>query len=60
VAELEKKTILDALQKANGNQSRAARQLHMTEQSLRYKLRKYGLDSTRTTLRTRHNQRTSI
>ncbi|TMJ93164.1 MAG: hypothetical protein E6G67_13210, partial [Actinobacteria bacterium] len=31
------------LERARGNQSLAARELGMTEQSIRYKIRKYGL-----------------
>ena len=47
VESLERKLLLDALERANGNQSLAARELGMTEQSLRYRLRKYGLSSVR-------------
>ncbi len=43
VAELEKRHLLEALERHAGNQSRAARELGMTEQSLRYRLRKYTL-----------------
>lgn len=40
---LEKKLIFDALSKANGNQSQAARTLGLTERNLRYKMKKYGI-----------------
>jgi two-component system NtrC family response regulator len=43
VAELEKRRLLEALDRSGGNQSRAARDLGITEQALRYRLRKYGL-----------------
>jgi len=57
VESLERKLLLDALERANGNQSLAARELGMTEQSLRYRLRKYALSSVRTrrNLRLRRN-----
>jgi DNA-binding NtrC family response regulator len=41
VAELERSTILATLKKLGDNQSHAARELGLTEQSLRYRLRKY-------------------
>jgi len=44
VEEIERRMVTEALQKAGGNQSEAARKLGLTEQSLRYRLRKYGLD----------------
>jgi DNA-binding protein Fis len=47
----------EALQKASGNQSVAARDLGMTEQTLRYRMRKYGLPSPRQILRVRKNLR---
>ena len=47
VAEVERRTILEALERAGGNQTRAARDLGLTEQSVRYRLRKYGLTSRR-------------
>ena len=40
VADLERRLIREALERCGGNQSRAARELGMTEQSLRYRLRK--------------------
>ena len=52
VNEVERKMVTEALQKSDGNQSRAARILGLTEQSLRYRLRKYGL-ATRENRRTR-------
>jgi transcriptional regulator with PAS, ATPase and Fis domain len=39
----EKTLLKDALQKAGGNRSRAARLLGMTRQTLLYRLRKFGL-----------------
>jgi Nif-specific regulatory protein len=57
VAELERQMMGDALQKARGNQSVAARSLGMTEQSLRYRMRKYGLSGPRQILRIRKNLR---
>ncbi|MFA6542751.1 MAG: sigma-54 dependent transcriptional regulator [Bacteroidota bacterium] len=40
---LEKKLLLDALQSSNGNQSKAAKFLGMTERNLRYRLQKLKL-----------------
>lgn len=40
---LEQETIRDAMEKADGVQSQAARLLGINERNLRYKLRKYGL-----------------
>jgi transcriptional regulator with GAF, ATPase, and Fis domain len=57
VAELERRALVEALQKARGNQSVAARALGLTEQSLRYRMRKYGLPSPRQILRVRKNLR---
>src|SRR5258708_6033489 len=56
VARLERKLVSDALDRAHGNQSLAARELGMTEQSIRYKIRKYGL-TPREDLRVRSNRR---
>ena len=56
VSKLEKKLVSDALERARGNQSLAARELGMTEQSIRYKIRKYGL-TPREELRYRRIQR---
>jgi two-component system NtrC family response regulator len=44
VSTFERQLILEALQAAEGVQTRAARQLGMSERHLRYKLKKYGLD----------------
>ncbi|MBP1604356.1 MAG: two component, sigma54 specific, transcriptional regulator, Fis family [Acidobacteria bacterium] len=43
VAQFERELILEALERAGGVQTRAARELGMSERHLRYKLRKYGL-----------------
>ncbi len=43
VEDLEKKAIVEALDKAGGVQSHAADTLGITERNLRYKLKKYGL-----------------
>ena len=42
-AEHEKRLIIDALAKANGNQSQAARSLRLGRDALRYKMQKHGL-----------------
>jgi transcriptional regulator with PAS, ATPase and Fis domain len=57
VAEVERRAIIEALERADGNQSRAARELGMTEQTLRYRLRKYGPPGSRQVRRTRKNRR---
>ncbi|MBI3538975.1 MAG: sigma 54-interacting transcriptional regulator, partial [Candidatus Eisenbacteria bacterium] len=57
VEDLERRVLEEALQKARGNQSVAARELGMTEQSIRYRMRKYGLPSPRQVLRVRQNLR---
>jgi two-component system NtrC family response regulator len=44
LAALEKRLILDALQRAGGVQTRAARLLGISERHLRYRLRKHGLE----------------
>ncbi|MFH0778927.1 MAG: sigma 54-interacting transcriptional regulator [Candidatus Eisenbacteria bacterium] len=41
---LEKELLIQALQRSNGNRSRAARELGVSEQSVRYKIRKYRLN----------------
>jgi DNA-binding NtrC family response regulator len=41
----EKRLITDALRKANGNQSEAARALRIGRDALRYKMKKHGIDS---------------
>ena len=43
VERLEQEAILEALQEAGGNQSRAAERLGLTERNLRYKMRKYDI-----------------
>ena len=43
VESMEKRMILDALKESEGNQSRAARSLGITERNLRYKMKKYGM-----------------
>jgi transcriptional regulator with GAF, ATPase, and Fis domain/tetratricopeptide (TPR) repeat protein len=53
VAELERRQVLGALERNLGNQSRAARELGLTEQSLRYRLRKYAINKGRRFRRTR-------
>lgn len=53
VEELERKLIAEALHRAKGNQSHAARELGMTEQSMRYKIRKYEMESARQNRRNR-------
>jgi len=45
VAEFERALIVEALERAGGVQTRAARALGMSERHLRYKLRKYQLNS---------------
>ncbi|MFN8588281.1 MAG: sigma 54-interacting transcriptional regulator [Candidatus Eisenbacteria bacterium] len=42
LAEVERQHIQDALERSGGNQSRAARELGLTEQTLRYRMRKIG------------------
>lgn len=43
VGSLEQSLILAALEKSNGIQSKAARELGISERVLRYKMKKYGL-----------------
>ena len=43
LAEQERKLVLDALQHNNWNQSAAARQLGITRDILRYRVKRYGL-----------------
>jgi Nif-specific regulatory protein len=59
VEALERRVIEEALERANGNQSMAARELGTTEQSLRYRIRKYGIRSDRQNRRFRDNRRKS-
>jgi len=57
LADAESRAIRDALERANGNQSKAARELGMTEQSMRYRMRKYGLERSRQSRRPRKKSR---
>jgi len=41
--EHEKQLVMDALKEAGGNQSKAARQLRIGRDALRYKMKKFGL-----------------
>jgi two-component system response regulator HydG len=43
VAELERRQLQEALERHGGNQTQAARELGLTEQSFRYRLRRYAL-----------------
>jgi DNA-binding NtrC family response regulator len=45
IEELEKKLIVEAMEKAGDNQTRSAELLGISERMLRYKLKKYGLKS---------------
>jgi DNA-binding NtrC family response regulator len=47
VQDLEQRMIHEALSRSGGNQSIAARELGLTEQSMRYRLRKYALAGSR-------------
>ncbi|HTM57861.1 MAG TPA: sigma 54-interacting transcriptional regulator [Candidatus Udaeobacter sp.] len=47
VEEMEQRMIHEALNRSGGNQTAAAKELGLTEQSLRYRLRKYSLSMTR-------------
>ena len=53
VEELEQRMINESLTRAGGNQTAAARDLGLTEQSLRYRLRKYAMAKTRRIRRVR-------
>jgi Nif-specific regulatory protein len=57
VIDLERRLIEEALTRARGNQSLAARELGLTEQSLRYRLRKYEVARTREKSRIRQKRR---
>jgi transcriptional regulator with GAF, ATPase, and Fis domain len=57
VADLERRAIQEALERCNGNQTLAARELGTTEQSLRYRLQKYGMAGRRQSSRIRRNRR---
>jgi DNA-binding NtrC family response regulator len=41
----EKQLVVEALARTQGNQSQAARQLRIGRDSLRYKMKKFGLDN---------------
>ena len=41
--EVEKRLLLDALKRSDGNQTRAAQLLHLSRDTFRYRLKKYGL-----------------
>jgi DNA-binding protein Fis len=56
--DLEARMLREALDRADGNQSRAARELGLTEQSLRRRLAKFGLGRIRRDRRVRRNRRT--
>jgi DNA-binding NtrC family response regulator len=45
VERLEKKLVMQALEKSGGNQSQAAKSLGISERNLRYRLKKWGLKS---------------
>src|SRR5207244_527839 len=47
VGRIERRLVRDALRRSGGNQSVAAKELGITEQSFRYRLRKYGLPGRR-------------
>ena len=53
VGELERQMVGEALERARGNQSEAARELGLTEQAMRYRMRKYGIASARRNRRIR-------
>lgn len=44
IADLERQTIVSALEKTHGNQSKAAMRLGTTKRILSYRVRKYGID----------------
>jgi two-component system response regulator AtoC len=53
VQELEQRLIQEALTRSGGNQSVAARDLGLTEQSMRYRLKKYAVSGARRNSRIR-------
>ena len=57
VADLERRLIRESLDRCGGNQSRAARELGLTEQSMRYRLKRYALARSRRNLRLRRKRR---
>ena len=54
-ADVAQRMIQEALVRSGGNKTAAARELGMTEQTLRYRLRKYSIGRTRRYLRPRKN-----
>jgi transcriptional regulator with GAF, ATPase, and Fis domain len=57
VGEIEQRLLVEALERSRGNQSHAARELGLTEQAIRYRIRKYGLARSRENRRNRQKQR---
>ncbi|HTR96952.1 MAG TPA: sigma 54-interacting transcriptional regulator [Candidatus Acidoferrales bacterium] len=57
VGEVERQLVREALERADGNQSLAARDLGIPEQALRYRLRKYAAAEPRRIRRVRRNRR---
>ena len=57
VEDLEKRLLKEALRRAGGNQSLAARELGLPEPTIRYRMRKHGFGGSRTNLRTRRKLR---
>jgi DNA-binding NtrC family response regulator len=57
VSDLERRLVREALDRCGGNQSGAARELGMTEQSLRYRLRKFEAAESRQFRRVRNKRR---
>jgi len=57
VGDLERKLMLEALERARGNQTLAARELGLSEPTFRYRLRKHGVAAARKNLRIRKNSR---
>jgi Nif-specific regulatory protein len=55
--DLERRLVREALERSSGNQSGAARELGLTEQSLRYRLRRYAETGSRRNRRPRRTQR---
>jgi transcriptional regulator with GAF, ATPase, and Fis domain/tetratricopeptide (TPR) repeat protein len=53
VGDIERRMLVEALERSRGNQSEAARILGLTEQSIRYRIRKYGMGPARDIRRTR-------
>ena len=57
LAEFESRAIREALERTGGNQSEAARELKLNEQTLRYRMKKYKLGAARKNLRSRKKRR---